>query len=191
MEGFCLDIQRIILGDVANGRVSRLYRLARVNRMFRNWVARFAMDTVNKNAFHGTLSQYFGNYDPLLARQWDILSQVGKEWEKKPHLLGALIMMVDVIQCPTHQPAMPKPLWGTWPIFTEESRVLRDFKKRCSYRLAIEHQNIQIQDREGHIQKAKKTVDYHTRLKKNNEKKRDAAQDGVSILDQKYKKTKN
>lgn len=192
MERCGVDIQRLILNYITQGCVSRLYRLVRVNRLFRNWVMRFTADTVNKDKFHGRLSGCYFEYETLYIRQWDLLENLKTEWENKPGLLASLIMYVDSIPIDIRDRTgipglkMRKPLKP----FEAQSRVLRDFKKYVGERAYYKKTCKLVEKYDALIESYRKKTEVQEGHKKKNEKKREAAKEVISELEAKYKKQK-
>lgn len=101
MEGFCLDIQRIILKDVCNYNpfmysIGQLFPLLSMNHMFRTWIIRYVLDTIDKKWFAQVFSEYFGwnNYDLNIITRWDIYGHLLQKWS--PSLVVSFLMYLEL-----------------------------------------------------------------------------------------------
>lgn len=192
MEGFCIDIQRIILGLISQGRSSRLSRLFRVNWMFRSWVSRFVIDTVSKSTFHGRLVEWYNNHHEVIS--WGVFDKLNIQWKKRPNMLASFIMFVDAISNPVHQKHMP--FVSNFHVvlkmagFEKEALILRDVKKKVAKQLELDKCQHQIIMRERRIAHNEKSIENNKIHLESNKKKREKAEAVILELDTKYKKAK-
>lgn len=196
MEGFGRDIQGLILHRVANGHVSRLFHLFRVNRMFRYWVTRFVMNTSPKEKFHDKISAW--SRVPIEdVESWDVLEQLTIEWKLRPSMLASLVMFLDARPSPpfpgirdTRPVYVPKISKKALDFFEKRGRVLRDLSKKISTERKLEDLDRQIDQREARIAKYERLIEGNEDHLEAKREKRKEVESALSDLDKKYKKAK-
>lgn len=193
MEGFCLDVQRIILKEICgpHHRVYHLRRLYCVNHMFRRWVGRYAVDTVDKQEFLTRVCDWL--YAPAtycdLFVSWNVFDTLSKQWSKKGTLLSSFVICLDTVNMS----------WGIRPrisrkavdsLFFNKDSILRDMKRRAKHEGIRRVQEREMEKRQNFVDKYTSLVaENRAKLEKNTEK-RDAAQEAIEELESKYKKQK-
>lgn len=194
MEAFPLDIQRLLLSMVANGRVYRLRHLFCVNRLWRQRVSRYLLDTTNKEWFLDemlkerlmwSLKRHF--------TQWNVFDRLAEQWT--PTLLGAYIMFLrgreednHILLWSEHFVYAPR---RAEKLFYKKQSILQDMRKK-------EVQNMNVRRQDEHIQKTKELLEraqgqvrkYEHQLE-DHCKKRDAAQELNNKLDMKWQAKKS
>lgn len=196
MEGFPLDVQRLLLGAVADGRVYRLRHLFRVNRLWRQRVARYLVETLDKEWFFDNVMEK-RTYDcDKDFRHWNVFDNLAKQWS--PSLMASFIMYLNAESCriiPTERFDTNRHL--AKKLFYTKQSILRDMRKKEKHHMIVETQERQMEKARGFIEKAKKEVERYEAQLEENRKKRDAAQDVEAELDAKWsqqqqtKKVKN
>ena len=94
MEVFPLDIQRMLLRHISNKYVENLRHLYCVNRMFRRWVSRYVIDTLDKEWFLDRVLVDMGLYKVEYDfSDWNIFEKLSQQWSgKSPTLLSSFVM---------------------------------------------------------------------------------------------------
>jgi hypothetical protein len=192
MEGFCLDIQRLILKEICgpHHRVYHLRHLFRVNHMFRRWVGRYVVDTVDKQEFLRRACNAMGIYNPLWYTLWNVFDTLLKQWNKKfSMLLSSFVMYLDAIQSPTsiHITISRK---GVDTLFFNKKSILTDMKKKKKQKVVLEVQEHEITKQKKFVEKHNSLLVYHEAKLAKNTEKRDAALEAIEELESKYKKQK-
>lgn len=192
MEGFCLDIQRLILKNITgeDGRVYHLRRLYCVNHMFRRWVGRYVVDTVDKQKFLTRVCDWLHvptHFDLYVS--WNVFDTLSKQWNKKGTLLSSFVICLDTVNMS----------WGIRPrishkavdsLFFNKDSILRDMKRRAKHEGIRRVQEREMEKRQNFVDKYTSLVaENRAKLEKNTEK-RDAAQEAIEELESKYKKQK-
>ena len=193
MEGFCLDIQRLILKEICgpNHRVYHLRRLYCVNHMFRRWVGRYVVDTVDKQEFLTRVCHAMDIYTCSWYHSWNVFDTLSIQWKKRsPMLLSSFIMYLDAIQLPGN-PSFNILLKRVNSLFfSHKNSILKDMKKKKKQQYVLGVQEREIHKQKKFVEKHSDLLVYHkTKLEKNTEK-RDAAQEAIEELESKYKKQK-
>lgn len=192
MEGFCLDIQRIILKQIctydSEMRVSRLYNVIRVNHMFRKWAIRFVIENANRtHAFIRICQLYL--FDHVSAKKWNMFGCLEKQWSgKKQSMLASFFMFIDTITLPVGMYRMPhrNEFGAAQKLFFTKTPIFNDLNKQ---RVAKRQLEIAKEKRSTH----KSRLAHHKRLleryeelaEKQGEKKQKAKKD-LEKLDDKY-----
>lgn len=129
MEGFPLDVQRLLLSAVAEGRVYRLRHLFCVNRLWRKRVSRYLLDTTNK--------EWFANEAPITKTAkhyyagWNIFDALSHQWTSA--LRSAFIMYLSAEQLAN---LVQERFRINYPrankLFYTKHSILRDIRKKKS-----------------------------------------------------------
>jgi hypothetical protein len=183
MEGFCVDIQRVILEKISGGiHVARLRHFFCVNRLYRRWVSRYVIDTLNKTWFLNRVSQRVAP----IPETWDLISTLQQQWSKRsPTLFSSFVMYLNSSECfLKHSEKAAKSL------FFAKASILKDLKRRRSQLDVMAVQKRQIEREEDFIKRYTEKLSTHIEWKDNNVKKREAAEEAIQEIDKKYKKQK-
>lgn len=136
MEGFPLDIQRLILDQVCLYKpkkylVGQLYPLLSVNRMFRRWVMRYLLDTPDKEwvlkRIREVISWNNGHLDEF--NSWNVYESLEKEWTSDR--MVSFIMYLDFLGHP--QPPFKNPRFASQLLFFAKDGVLYDLREKKLY----------------------------------------------------------
>lgn len=185
MEGFCLDVQRLILKKVTqvgkvteNHHVARLRHLFRVNHMFRRWVSRYVVDTLNGKWFTTLVSRKVGP----IPIGWDVQTVLQTQWSKKsPTLFSAFIMYLDATEYPMRRNEKAAKL-----LFFSKASILKDLKRRKRQMDIFDVQERQIEREKEYVKKFTDSVATHTERLENSLKRREAADEVIDEIDKKY-----
>lgn len=194
MEVFPLDIQRLLLGKVADGggHFYRLRHLFCVNRLWRQRVSRYLVDTVDKEwLLEQLLKEFSVLHLKLDFMKWNIFDNLVQQWSHS--LVGSLIMFrsARIFRLCTLKIGFARlsPDRANKLFYTKRS-ILTDMKKKVKQDEIVKVQDRQIQKAKNFIEKAKKEVDrWETQLEENR-KKRDAARELEAELDNKWQTKK-
>lgn len=174
MEGFFVDIQRLILKQVAGVHAHRLRHLSRVNRMFRKWVSRYLVDTLNKTYFLTNIHLRV----VTVSEPYDILDILQKQWT--PTLLSSFIMYLSS-SSNLNQKAAQK-------LFFHKGCILKDLKDRQKQLEIIATQKRNIERETDLVERYEAQLDNHKQRKESSLKKRAAAEEVLGEIKRKYKK---
>lgn len=185
MEGFCLDVQRLILEKVSqvgkltgSHHVSRLRHLFCVNRMFRRWVSRYVVDTLNEKWFTALVSRKVGP----IPIGWDVQTVLETQWSKKsPTLFSAFIMYLDATEYPTRRNEKAANL-----LFFSKASILKDLKRRKRQMDIFDVQERQIEREKEFIERFTNSLETHKERLENSLKRREAADEVIDEIDKKY-----
>lgn len=190
MEGFCVDIQRMILEEIATEReptcfmlilATRLRHLFCVNRTYRRWVTRYVLDTLDRKWFLNRVSQEVAP----IPDSWNIIDTLQKQWSKRsPTLFTSFVMYLSSSKDRCKEKAASL-------LFFTKASILKDLKRRYSQTGIVAVQERQIEREEDFIKRYTERLDTHKEHLEENFKKRDAAENAIQELDKKYKKAKS
>ena len=114
MEGFCLDIQRLILKEICGPslRVCSLWAMVRVNKTLRNWVIRFVLDNTTTPMVEKLLARRFDCLERLV-HEWGVVNVLYTQLENQPSLKTSCIMFLDSYRRPMYFEGGPKGVYIT------------------------------------------------------------------------------
>lgn len=97
MEVFPLDIQRMLLRFVSNDYIENLRHLYCVNRMFRRWVSRYVIDTLDKEWYlERVLLDMYVRENKTNFTDWNVFETLSQEWSKNSStLLSSYVMYLS------------------------------------------------------------------------------------------------
>lgn len=97
MEVFPLDIQRMLLRLISNNYIENLRHLYCVNRMFRCWVSRYLIDTLDREWFLGrVLLDMYVRENKTNFIDWNVFETLSQEWSKHSStLLSSYVMYLS------------------------------------------------------------------------------------------------
>jgi hypothetical protein len=191
MEVFPLDIQRLLLSKIAEGgHVYMLRHLFRVNRLWRQRVSRYLVDTVDKEwLLERELKEKMITHLKLDFMAWNMVDNLVKQWSSS--LVGSFIMYHCAVQYSGARIGLLRLSFaGVNKLFYRKHSILTDMKKKAKQDGIVKVQTRQIQKAKDFIESAKKEVDrWETQLEENR-KKRDAAREVEAELDKKWQTKK-
>lgn len=183
-----MDIQRIILRKVcqigvpAGYHITRLRNLFRVNHLFRRWVARYLVDTLDKKWFENRIIRKVSS----IPKGWDIQSNLETQWSKKSStLFSAFLLYLNATECGVRCNEKAAHL-----LFFSKASILKDLKRRNSQAGILAVQTRQVERETEHVERFKQSMINHQERLENSIKKRDAAEDLIHEIDRKYKRKK-
>jgi hypothetical protein len=196
MEVFPLDIQRLLLGKVAEGgHFYRLRHLFCVNRLWRQRVSRYLVDIVDKEwLLEQVLNDFLISELKLDFMKWNMFDNLVQQWSSS--LVGSFIMYHSARKRSAPMQKFERIDWFKTvgncanKLFYTKHSILTDMKKKAKQGGIVEVQDRQIQKAKNFIEKAERDVQrWETQLEENR-KKRDAARELEAELDNKWQKKK-
>lgn len=189
MEVFPLDIQRMLLKMVSNNNKSYYYienlrHLYRVNHMFRRWVSRYVIETLDKEWFLKRVLRYLdiSKYEKELAG-WNIFENLSRQWSaKSPTLLSSFVMFLHAkqnLQIKVSDSCANK-------LFYAKQSILKDVKKWAKQKKTKSTQKKLIEKEKGLVEKHSELVERHKTRLANASEKREAAEEVIQELDEKW-----
>lgn len=136
MEGFPVDIQRIILEKICyftppprRHIIGQLFPLLYVNKMFHNWTIRYALERVDKKELLHQIIVFWNGTDHVYGPvKWNVFEELKTQWT--PLRLVCFIIYIDVRQF--------EPRWIKRPEKAEElffnHGILYDLRQRIRYK---------------------------------------------------------
>lgn len=191
MEGFPLDIQRIILKDVCNYNpyeylIGQLFPLLSVNRMFRTWTIRYVLDTIDKKWFAQALSKHFGwiRDEVITIEHWDVYGHLLKRWS--PSILVSFLMFLDISRY--HYMKRYVSNEKAVALFFTKDYIFTDLESHRQLRISIERNVFSISSNRMNVRRYEEMIDNLKRALERNTQEKEAEERVVESLNKKYKK---
>jgi len=187
MEGFPLDVQRIILKEVCSNDlniylIGNVFPLLQVNHMFRRWALRFVLDTVDKEWLLEQLA-IFLSWTKEDMNKWDIYKTLLNQWS--PIRMVSFIIFMSFEKCPVLSRYISYN--KVYSIFFTKDSLLYDLRKKRGQLERVSQENKYIRYCQQTLIDNKKEKKRLKRILEEHVEKKEAEESIIEILDKKYK----